>query len=357
MSSMDPIGVRDACFALRDGNPKSLVGLRECAWLDVKSGIYALESPHAKEELAKDVAGFANNRDGGLILVGFSTELDHGEEVVRRLKPVPRRLVNLDQHRKVIAERVMPPPQGLELWWVDCGDERGVLVIHVPAQPASRLPFVVPGPHGQNNLDKVSIGLPIRMADRTVWQPQAEVRRLLAAGWAHEMGAVQKVVDRFALWQRDFDPVFFPDQALREDVLGQARTGRVDEDVLIFLYEAAGFDAQLLSQYAPLVEGLPKVAEVLARALGSHYRRPKYRIAFVMQYWSDENLELALSQAESDSSVDRAGRTLMAAIRRRDVYPHIAHSPDLDEDVRNDLLATAKRYMQINGRPPQQGLR
>jgi hypothetical protein len=61
--------VRDA---LRAGEPERLVGLPECAWLDVKRDVYVLDSPYGTEELLKDVAAFANAQDGGFLLVGFS---------------------------------------------------------------------------------------------------------------------------------------------------------------------------------------------------------------------------------------------------------------------------------------------
>jgi hypothetical protein len=65
--------IDSARTALRAGRPEELLGLAECGWLDAKGGIYRLDEPAGPQELAKDVAGFANVGTGGLLLVGFST--------------------------------------------------------------------------------------------------------------------------------------------------------------------------------------------------------------------------------------------------------------------------------------------
>ncbi len=70
MVTSDPDSV---LVALRGGDFSALLGLPECQWMDVKDGIYPLDSPKGKEELAKDVAAFANGLTGGLLVVGFST--------------------------------------------------------------------------------------------------------------------------------------------------------------------------------------------------------------------------------------------------------------------------------------------
>ncbi|MFD3538420.1 RNA-binding domain-containing protein [Streptomyces sp. NPDC058662] len=62
----------------------SLLGLCETQWLDVKGGPYQLANPRSVEELAKDVAAFANG-GGGLIVIGIATRLEHDEE--RRGRP------------------------------------------------------------------------------------------------------------------------------------------------------------------------------------------------------------------------------------------------------------------------------
>ena len=169
--------------ALRDGKPAELLGLAECGWLDAKDGVYQLDDPAKAEELVKDVAGFANAKGGGLLLVGVSTRKEHDWEILDQVRPVPRALVDLDRHRKLIRERVIPPPRGVSVEWVDCGQGAGLLVIDVPAQPPACLPYVVPGPARAATVSRVSVAVPVREGDATPWLPQAEIQRLLAAGW------------------------------------------------------------------------------------------------------------------------------------------------------------------------------
>jgi hypothetical protein len=170
--------------ALRDGKPAELLGLAECRWLDAKDGVYQLDDPAKAEELVKDVAGFANAKAGGLLLVGVSTRKEHDREILDQVRPVQRALVDLDRHRKLIRERVIPPPRGVSVEWIDCGQGTGVLAIDVPAQPPACLPYVVPGPARAATVSRVSVAVPVREGDATPWLPQAEIQRLLAAGWA-----------------------------------------------------------------------------------------------------------------------------------------------------------------------------
>jgi hypothetical protein len=181
-----------ALAALHAGEPRLLLGLAECEWLDVKEGVYRLDDPAKAEELVKDVAGFANAKTGGLLLVGFRTTSEHGQEFLKELRPVPRGLVDLDRHRKLIRERVIPPPRSVAVDWHDTGSDKGVLAIYVPAQPPACLPFVVPGPTRTAVVSDISVAIPIREADATPWLPQAEIQRLLAAGWTATGGPTEE---------------------------------------------------------------------------------------------------------------------------------------------------------------------
>lgn len=171
--------------ALQAGNPERLLGLSECAWLDVKDGVYVLDDPYRAEELLKDVAAFANVRDGGLVLVGFSTRVENGVEYLDQIRPVPRERVDLDRHRKLL-DRIIPVPLYVTVNWIDQGNGKGILFINVPAQsPASR-PFVVPGPVRTGKDDKQACAVPIRDGDRIRWVTVQDLQRLLAIGWSQE---------------------------------------------------------------------------------------------------------------------------------------------------------------------------
>lgn len=177
------VDIEGARAALARRSPAELIGLAECGWLDAKDGVYQLDNPVKAEELSKDVAGFANAGSGGLLLVGFSTRKEHDREILDEVRPVPRALVDLDRHRKLIRERVIPAPRGVSVKWIDCGNDSGVLVIDVPAQPPARVPYVIPGPTRTSEVSRLSVAVPVREADATVWLPQTEVQRLIAAGW------------------------------------------------------------------------------------------------------------------------------------------------------------------------------
>jgi hypothetical protein len=118
-----------------------------------------------------------------LLLVGFSTRKEHDSEILDQVRSATRSLVDLDRYRKLIRERVIPAPREVTVEWVSCGEGKGVLVIDVPTQPPARLPHVVAGPGRSGDAGRVSVAVPVREADATVWLPQAEIQRLLAAGW------------------------------------------------------------------------------------------------------------------------------------------------------------------------------
>lgn len=159
--------------ALRAGDPAALLGVREGPWLDAKGGIYELGSPSGAEELAKDVAAFANTEHGGLIVIGIGTLPDAHGEVLDRLKPIAHNLVDLDRHRKLIRERVTPSPRDICVAWIDLGNGRGVLYIDIPEQPRSNKPHLVAAPAGRDGKShQASIAVPIREGDGTHWLPR-----------------------------------------------------------------------------------------------------------------------------------------------------------------------------------------
>jgi hypothetical protein len=176
--------IEGARAALHAGRVADLLGLAECGWLDVKAGVYQLDDPAKSLELAKDVSAFANAKSGGVILVGYATRKEHGEEFLAEVRPVPRALVDLDRYRKVIRELVIPVPREFTVDFIRVDDGSGILVIDVPVQPVALVPFVVPGPAGAAGSSRVSVAVPFREADATVWLPQTEIQQHLIAGQA-----------------------------------------------------------------------------------------------------------------------------------------------------------------------------
>lgn len=211
-----------ARVALQAGKPEELLGVAECGWLDVKSGVYRLDDLTNAEELAKDVAAFANTRTGGLILIGFSTRKEHDAEVVDQVRPVPRELVDLDQYRKLIRERVIPAPREVVVAWIDCGKGKGILQVDVPAQPSVTLPHVVAGAVQATGKSRITVALPVREGDATAWRSQAEIQRLLSVGWTDTDGptdeALRKLLRAVGTEVTDCPPLFTLAQARRRQV-------------------------------------------------------------------------------------------------------------------------------------------
>ncbi|WP_405787116.1 putative DNA binding domain-containing protein [Streptomyces sp. NBC_00029] len=175
-----PTDLKSALAALDAHEPCSLLGLRETQWLDAKGGPYQLANPRSVEELAKDVAAFANG-GGGLIVIGIATRLEHDEEVLDRIVGVDPAEVNLDQIRKLIRQWITPAPRGVRVGWSG-GDGERVVFIDVPAQAVDTL-FVVPAPVGKPGSPRTdTVAVPMRDGDSTHWLPRAEIQQLLSAG-------------------------------------------------------------------------------------------------------------------------------------------------------------------------------
>ena len=173
----------EARDALRAGSPEMLAGTRECAWLDAKGQPYQLDQPRSAAELAKDVAALANT-GGGVIVIGLRTRREGSSEVIDEVRPVPASLIDRDRYRKLVRERVFPFVRDFATWWIPVGDERGLLVIDVPAQASKDKPFVVSGSDGtQAAVDASSVAVPLRDDDGTHWLSGQELHRLLTDGW------------------------------------------------------------------------------------------------------------------------------------------------------------------------------
>lgn len=282
--------LRTAREALNDNDPTALLGLREGPWLDAKSGIYDLKSPSGAEELAKDVAAFSNTPYGGLIVVGIGTRVDDQGEVLEKLKPVPRDLVDLDRHRKLIRERITPPPRQVTVEWIDQEAGQGVMYIDIPAQPRGCLPYVVAAPAGVNGkASETSVAIPIREADSTHWLPRTEMHRILASGWGQAGGPseealttlIKRVIDsaRPAVvpppahevgggepsWKRPFQDAY--DKLIRYETVGQPATDVYwDGPGVVQAFEPVGLRAGWV--LCALPNQLPvAVSELIWRAL------------------------------------------------------------------------------------------
>ncbi|MGW4102087.1 AlbA family DNA-binding domain-containing protein [Streptomyces sp. NPDC004976] len=172
--------------------PHEIVGTPESEWVDFKSaspkGPYDLSTEKGKFELAKDVAAFAN-AGGGLIVCGFKAKKRPHElyEVVEKVTPFDKKLVNTDSYKDIIKEYVRPLLK-VKFFWFDHpeGDPEvsgHYFVIEVPALPESeRWALVTRGANDNGQFIKGSWTVPIRNGDDTAHVPPDDVYRLMNDG-------------------------------------------------------------------------------------------------------------------------------------------------------------------------------
>ncbi len=128
---------------LRGAHAAALLGQPEAPWLEAKRAPYRLAADAEKLELAKDVAGIAAGRSGGLIVLGLATKRGPDGDVVSKLHPLRLSEVRAADYRRVINRYVYPLPEGLTIEKIDSGSGEGYVVIDIPEQPEELKPFLV----------------------------------------------------------------------------------------------------------------------------------------------------------------------------------------------------------------------
>lgn len=170
--------------------PHLLIGLPESQWLEAKSHPYALNSPDktartaAKIELAQDVAGIGNGGVDGILVVGLETGVLRERDVVRRVKPAKLSAISPRQYLDVIDSRVYPSVEGIEADRVDLDEHRGLLVIHIPPQPAASHPFLVKGAVVSGRVEEMFISIGRRRGDKITPVTPSQIHSMLVAGRA-----------------------------------------------------------------------------------------------------------------------------------------------------------------------------
>lgn len=142
---MSTLEVLNAVLAAR--NLSALIGQKEDQWFDSKGSTpYDLATASGRFELAKDVSSFLN-ADGGLIIVGLTTEEvpDEKTERVNGLDLLAKASFNVAGIEGVLKEYLYPRIQGLSVRWVEdaAGQGLGVGVIAIPAAPQDRRPVLM----------------------------------------------------------------------------------------------------------------------------------------------------------------------------------------------------------------------
>jgi hypothetical protein len=170
------------------GHAASLIGQMEGPWLEAKRLPYDLGSEAGRHELAKDVASFANAREGGTIVLGMGTKRGPDGDRISRLNPVVLGDVSLARYRHILRERVFPAPEGVAFSKVPSGGGLGFVLIGIPPQPEELRPFLVAGTLMGGRVVGSYMSLPQRVGEDTSWASPASIHGLIIAGRAALMG-------------------------------------------------------------------------------------------------------------------------------------------------------------------------
>ena len=104
---------------VKAGDFHRLIDRMEGDQIECKGVPYSLKTDKERFELAKDVTSFANAK-GGLILIGVHTVKDEGfsADLIKRIAPFGRTLVNIAQYRDILGHWVYPSLQKLNIEWI-----------------------------------------------------------------------------------------------------------------------------------------------------------------------------------------------------------------------------------------------
>jgi hypothetical protein len=176
---------------LGSGEFDRLIGKYENEWFDCKKAPYDLESEKGKHELAKDISSFANV-DGGYILIGAKGEddLSHSGEQIKEISTFEQTLVNIEQNKKIIADRIHPNVEGLTMVWYSSKDNpaKGLILIKIPPQKESVKPFLnnkIFDEEG-NKISGTIFGLFQRRGDNSTHFELRDLYRLIQLGQHYE---------------------------------------------------------------------------------------------------------------------------------------------------------------------------
>jgi hypothetical protein len=148
---------------VRGGGAALLIGMPEGNWLDAKSHEYDLATLHGQLSLAQAVGRFCNAEEGGLVLIGADAKKIPGGEVIRATKGVYAAPGSEARYRRVIDQRLYPPPLGLRVDTVPAAPGRDLILIDIPPQAEELKPFLV---HGAIREDGVVEGAYISIVQR-----------------------------------------------------------------------------------------------------------------------------------------------------------------------------------------------
>lgn len=182
---------------VRAGRLEPLEGLRENSWLEVKSAPYLLGAPgdsgtKQKIELAQDVARFVNGGVDSVLLIGFPEVARDGVLVVGKARPVPLSMIDIQQIRGVLDDRIVPIVVGLEVEVILVTPDTGVLMISVLPQAPELYPHLVRGSLVGDKVEGAFFSIVQRRGEGSVAIDATQVHTYLVAGRAFLRNGLRK---------------------------------------------------------------------------------------------------------------------------------------------------------------------
>jgi len=158
-------------------------GQPESAWLEAKGEPYDHLGANWQFELAKDVASFANSPEGGIIVLGMTTD-DRGDgDTIRGYKEFDLDRVRRQAYRNHVAQRVYPRVTGFDIHRIEGSTKgRGLAVLAIPPQPESSRPFLVQGVMSGGKVLGSHVLHPVRREDDTALMDAGSLHARLRLG-------------------------------------------------------------------------------------------------------------------------------------------------------------------------------
>lgn len=132
---------------IRGGRSDLLVGLPESGWLDVKSQEYGEHKNRlASYNAAVDVTAFCNAEDGGIIVIGGSTDggkNENGGEIITAVDGLHEVRKKPSAYLASLRELVFPMPAGIRIEVIELQSGKPIILIDIPPQPDEQKPFLV----------------------------------------------------------------------------------------------------------------------------------------------------------------------------------------------------------------------
>lgn len=153
----------------------AIVGTPETYWLDFKQSCYEIMpdkpltlSDSGRGELCKDVAEFANN-EGGVILLGVKEikSPTTGLSVADKIKKIAVSVIDLQHYKHVLMAQVYPLINGIDMRWFADEKGDGLLAIIVPKSKIGL--HILRQSYDESGKKIRGLEIPVRIDDQTYW--------------------------------------------------------------------------------------------------------------------------------------------------------------------------------------------